>query len=323
MSNSTLTYGYDWSDGASYPTNDEGGQIAQLAVAVLGTFSNFVLLLAIALDKKTRTSQSGLFIIGLGVTDFCWCLVLAITVSQCIGEYKIGLGGCIFQAFCTHFFASTSILLLALVAGERYYKIVKGKTMKIKHSKYGIVAMYAVGFVYAVFPFMGFGHYDLQPSGNFCWGRGGFGILADDLYCALSVIVILASYIGLPVAYSRIFAHIHKVFTKTSGRSKNNDAQNAEVAIMKQFIIITGFFLICWTMVLLKFTTEAAQMPILVGWYDNIGGNMATCSSAFNPLIYGIMNKKIRGLMLGLFGMKSSSSAKVSSAVTVNSDEST
>ncbi|GMI19848.1 hypothetical protein TeGR_g7281, partial [Tetraparma gracilis] len=56
--------------------------------------------------------------------------------------------------------------------------------------------------------------------------------------------------------------------------------------------------------------------------YDNIGGNMATCSSAFNPLIYGIMNKKIRGLMLGLFGMGGKGSAKVSSAGTVASDES-
>ena len=93
MSNSTLTYGWDWSEGAGYPTNEEGGQLAQFFVAILGTISNFVLLLAITLDKKTRRSQSGLFIIGLGITDFCWCLVLAITVSQCIGEYTIGIGG--------------------------------------------------------------------------------------------------------------------------------------------------------------------------------------------------------------------------------------
>ena len=66
-------------------------------------------------------------------------------------------------------------------------------------------------------------------------------------------------------------------------------------------------------------------MPILVGWYDNIGGNMATCSSAFNPLIYGIMNKKIRGLMLGLFGMGGKTNGKVGVAKgggTVASDES-
>ena len=93
MSNKTLTYGYDWSDGAPYPTNHSGGQLAQFFVAILGTLSNFILLLAIVLDKKTRRSQSGLFIIGLGITDFCWCLVLAITVSQCIGQYTIGIGG--------------------------------------------------------------------------------------------------------------------------------------------------------------------------------------------------------------------------------------
>ncbi|GMI36266.1 hypothetical protein TeGR_g9731 [Tetraparma gracilis] len=117
MSNSTLTYGWDWSEGAGYPTNEEAGQLAQFFAAILGTISNFVLLLAIALDKKTRRSQSGLFIIGLGITDFCWCRDHRVAVHRRVHDRHRWL------AFCTHFFASTSILLLALVAGERYYKV--------------------------------------------------------------------------------------------------------------------------------------------------------------------------------------------------------
>ena len=49
-----------------------------------------------------------------------------------------------------------------------------------------------------------------------------------------------------------------------------------------------------------QFITETFQHPILAEWFDAVFGNLATCSSAFNPVIYGVMNKKVRNSMMAV-----------------------
>jgi hypothetical protein len=130
--------------------------------------------------------------------------------------------------------------------------------------------------------------------------------------------------------YAKIYFHIKSIF-RNSGvvapslpeakprkqsngnanqKSKEESTKNREKetnAILWQFIIITMFFLGCWSLLAFIWILNSVfGVFVYNSTIDGVIGLSCHLNSAVNPVIYGFMNKKIRNAMFDQlpFGMK-------------------
>jgi hypothetical protein len=210
------------------------------------------------------------------------------------------------QGFFTHALAGTSILLLILVTYERYTLLVLDKRMSKERALKLIALVYGVGVVYGLPPLLGLGHYDLS-GGTLCIARGGRGVLTDNIYTAGGMLIIFLTTSMMLIGYTKIYKHISQVLN--AGSTPSNASSEAAAAkarkilrtekkILKAFVVFTAFFIVCWTTAFLKFFCEGfldieMEDPVFTSsiW---IGG---ASNAAFNPAIYGLLNKNIGKVM--------------------------
>ena len=169
--------------------------------------------------------------------------------------------------------------------------IAKNKKIQRDTINQGIFAVSCFGFVYAVLPLLGFGYFDLHESNTVCYGKGGGDIILHNIYSILGSATILVTFLGLPAIYYKIFVYISEVMKKSAG---GKDTSKDTMKILKQFMIITGFFCFCWSFALVVFATEAVGIsnPFAsdiksLARFDNLCTFIAISNSALNPLIYG------------------------------------
>jgi hypothetical protein len=175
----------------------------------------------------------------------------------------------------------------------------------------GIAIALASSVVFGALPLLGFGHYDLQPSLVLCWGRAGGdnAPLQHNIYIAVAACIILSTAITMIVGYFYMFLFIKGSHTRVSSRSihprttgseatpLSTAAMASERVILKQFVIITAVFLVCWLPALIKFILEVANHRIDDPLLDFIVCLTGGGAPAVNPFVYGIMNKRIRGAL--------------------------
>jgi len=155
-------------------------------------------------------------------------------------------------------------------------------------------------------PVRRFGSNQLRANKAACYISGGDGIIGHDSFIAVCTLIFVAVLSLMIVLYAKIFLHIKAVFNKVGpgndkiddkAKEKAKESKAKEKAIMVQFIVITMFFLSCWTVLALIWIANIFGFFVYNQVCDTIVSFGCHSCSMGNPIIYGVMNKKLRNAM--------------------------
>lgn len=267
-------------------------------VVLLLLVGNSLTLFIISFNRQMRTVPN-MLVASLALTDFLFGLLSASPLgisTLAASQWPFGDTTCQYQGYMVVTLALTSTKLLALMAVNRYFRIVS----PAKYRRYFtwrktaimILVLWFFG-IWAPLPYLLSGHKMVfHPSKFFCYLQ-----IDSGPYTAFMVTV----YIGLPTCvifycYLRIFQTV---------RSHNTNFQNSgiashtvnveEVKITRTLFVIVVFFNLCWTPILLIDIVDTIRgtwtfpREVYVAY-----SFLATISSAMNPIIYGVLNKNFQ-----------------------------
>ena len=271
---------------------------AYALILFLSFVGNFITLLVMVLNRRMRTIPN-MFVASLAISDFCLGAFTACPLGLSVlvtSQWPFSDTTCQYQGYIVVTLAAASIHTLALMALNRYFRIVKPAKYRRYFTKKKTIKMILVSWLYGIccpLPYMLSGFKMVfHPSKTFCYLQ-----IDSDAFTTFSVTV----YGGIPscviiYCYLRIFKTV---------RSHNNHFQNTatgsttvnveEIKVARAIFVIVVFFNLCWTPIFVIdlvdtfhgrwiFPREAYLSYTFLG----------TISSALNPMIYGLLNKNFQ-----------------------------
>ena len=267
-------------------------------LSLLMLVGNFLTLLVMLLNRRLRTIPN-VFVASLAVSDFFIGAVtsgpLGIPVLL-TSQWPFSDTTCQFQGYIVIALAVASVHTLALMAVNRYFRIVKASKYRRYFTKKKTMIMILLSWFYSMccpLPYFLAGHKMVfHASKFFCYPP-----INNPVFLAYGVPL----YIGIPT--SIIFYCYLKIFKTVRSHNNNfhlpgNQASMAnveEIKVARTLFVIVVFFNLCWTPV------------FLIDIVDTILGRwtfprevyvaytfLANISSALNPFIYGVLNKNFR-----------------------------
>ena len=259
---------------------------------------NFITLLVITMNRRMRTVPANMLVASLAISDFllgalsCFLALIALATS----EWSFSESTCQFQGYVAVTLAVASIHILALMSVNRYFRIVRPAKYRRYFTKRNTMIMILVSWFYstcAPVPYMLSGHKMVfHPSKFFCYlqiDSGAFTALLVTVYVGLPTCVIFYCYLRI---FHSVRSHNNNFYTTRVGITAINVE---EIKVARTLFVIVVFFNLCWAPIL------------LIDIVDTIRGNwsfpreayvaysfLATISSALNPMIYGVLNKKFQ-----------------------------
>ena len=267
-------------------------------LSLLMLVGNFLTLLVMLLNRRLRTIPN-VFVTSLAVSDFFIGAVtsgpLGIPVLV-TSQWPFSDTTCQFQGYIVIALAVASVHTLALMAVNRYFRIVKASKYRRYFTKKKTMIMILLSWFYSMccpLPYFLAGHKMVfHASKFFCYPP-----INNPVFLSYGVPL----YIGIPT--SIIFYCYLKIFKTVRSHNHNfhlpgNQASIAnveEIKVARTLFVIVVFFNLCWTPV------------FLIDIVDTILGRwtfprevyvaytfLANISSALNPFIYGVLNKNFR-----------------------------
>ena len=280
-----------------------------LALILLILFAgNFITLLIMALNRRMRTI-SNMFVASLAISDiglgaFIVCPLGFSTLA--ISQWPFNDATCQYQGYIAITLAMASTQTLALMAVNRYFRIVRPLKYRRYFTKKKTIIMVLSAWFFSLcapLPHMLSGHKMVfHPSKFFCY----FQIDGGPFLAFLATV-----YVGLPAClifycYLRIFKFVryHNNNFQITGYGTSR-IHVEEIKVTRTLFVIVVFFSLCCT-------------PILsIDIFDTIRGSwtfpreayvaysfLATISGALNPIIYGVLNKNFQNEYLKILRCK-------------------
>lgn len=294
------------------PKTSIGILILEVAILLIINIAAFVgnLLVCIASYRNQRLrSAANVYMIALAITDI---LAATITTPMTLasimkGRWVFGIYGCRIQGFFAHFLVYTSMYTLALMAVNRYFRIVKPKYYKKIFGGRRPLCLIAVVWVFvALFvstpPAAGLARFEFEPGVSlymcildFKTPTGGvvFLFLVLIFFVILSMALIIASYVQVSRAIRQHQQNL-QLTLKTTRRGMTNVSVE-EIKITKTLFILVMAFVLCWIPV---YSVVSIIRTGLDSTMTNEGSLIATylifLSSAINPYIYAFSHRIFR-----------------------------
>ena len=272
-----------------------GISVIVLSLLIIG---NTLTLLVIGLNKRMRTIPN-MFVASLAISDFCvgaftGCPLFIPTLATSRWPFSDAI--CQYQGYIAVSLAVASIQTLALMALNRYFRIVNRIKYRRLFTKRKTVIMILGSWLYSMcapLPYLLSEHKMVfHPSKMICFLQidiGAFTVFLVTLYIGFPAFVIFGCYL-------KILKTVHRHNNNFQPAGTGNRTVNVEeVKITWMLFVIVVFFSLCWTPVL------------FIDIVDSVSGNwifpreayvsyifLATISSALNPFIYGLMNRNFR-----------------------------
>jgi len=273
------------------------------AIFFLALIGNVILSLALYRCRALRRKIQNYYIIALTMSDLLLtvlCLPMGLAVVM-LGRWPFGDTLCQIQGILTYFFACFSLLTLTLIAINRYVKMIqsvivyqKAYTRNYVLSSIMACAVFSGAFV---IPFV---------SQKFCYHPGKLACFVckslnkkeQALLLGPYSVLIAMTYPVLAFCYFKVFRKVHSHFAQIAASSLQEDNAKSfaeEVQITKILFAVLIAFVICWSP---AFTIEF--LDTLKGEYSLprqvylIMPFAGAASSAINPVIYGVMQKRFR-----------------------------
>lgn len=267
-------------------------------VLLLLLVGNSLTLFIISFNRQMRTVPN-MFVASLALTDLLLGFISASPVgisTLAASQWPFHDTACQYQGYMAVTLALTSTQLLALMAVNRYFRIVSPAKYRRYFTRKRTTIMILVLWFYCIWaplPYLLSGHKMVfHPSKFFCYLQ-----IDSGPFTAFMVTV----YIGLPTCvifycYLRIFQTVssHNTNFQTSGVASHT-VNVEEIKITRTLFVIVVSFNLCWTPVLVIDIVDTIRgtwtfpREVYVAY-----SFLATISSALNPIIYGVLNKNFK-----------------------------
>ncbi|EDO43315.1 predicted protein [Nematostella vectensis] len=269
------------------------------SLTLMGLLGNIVVLKIIH-NKKGDGRVIYLFLGALAVSD-----ILLLGVSAVLGPTVLAMGKwpfsddvCQFQGFYSVFLASVSLLLLAVMAVNRYFRVVCTNYYRLLftplRTKLYICGTWLLASVAPVQYLASGERYSFSPGKCFYFQKSS-NHQPSTLFAYVNVFIPMCVII---FCYYKIFNTIRSHQIQANIQQNNNFLSRPNIQEIKVtrtlFLTVVGFML-CWTAVLvidlfdmvLDKLSFPREMYIFYSW-------LVTISSVINPFIYGVMNPMFR-----------------------------
>ena len=207
-------------------------------IFIAGLVENSFSLYVFARTKKLHNTNN-LFIVGLVISDWSQSVfgIPLVVVSSVARGWLFGSQLCVYYGFVTTFLGITQITTLTAIALEKYFVIVgqnQRAMMNKKHAVYVITVCFLHGFIWALFPILGWSSYQLEGVNVSCSIRWESKESNDTSYClslyVFGWIIPLATIIFAYCSICRL------VSTCIMGRVKRNCAYSHAPALAQSII---------------------------------------------------------------------------------------
>ena len=271
-------------------------------IVIVATIGNVILCLAIYRCRVLRKIQN-YYVFALAMSDLILtvlCFPFGVAVAI-LGRWPFGETLCQIQGTLTYYFACFSVLTLTLIAINRYVKMIRSANIYQKAYTRNCVLLSIAGCAIFsgvfVIPFV---------SQRFCFHPGKLACFVCKSRNKKEQAVVLGPYslliaMSYPViafCYYKVFRKVRSHFTQIAASSLHEENAKSfaeEVKITKILFAVLIAFVICWTP---AFTIE--YLDTLQGEYSLprqvylMFPFTGAASSAINPVIYGVMQKRFR-----------------------------
>lgn len=275
---------------------------AELFIATFSTTGNFLVCLAVKLNRRLQT-VTNYFLVSLAVADFfVGALAIPCAILTDLGMPYHNLYLCIAMLSVLIMLTHTSIFSLLAVAVERYIAILLPlhyqRIMRPCNARLIILVTWVLAFLTGSIPLMGW--HKSPPQSSHCF----FDCVIDLSYmvyfnffgCVLVPLVVML------VIYAHIFATVRRQMRRITALQAAADVPSSrssglrrEVRKATSLFLLVFFFTLCWMPMhvvncfLLLCPRCHIPVPIML-----MAIILSHANSAFNPLLYAYRMKPYR-----------------------------
>ncbi|XP_041929065.1 adenosine receptor A2a-like [Alosa sapidissima] len=282
---------------------------AELVIATVSTTGNFLVCLAVKLNKRLQT-VTNYFLVSLAVADFfVGALAIPCAILTNLGVPYHNLYLCILMLSVLIMLTHTSIFSLLAVAVERYIAILLPlhyqRIMRPCNARLIILVTWVLAFLTGSIPLMGW--HKTPPQSSHCF----FDCFIDLTYmvyfnffgCVLVLLVVMF------IIYGHIFATVRRQMRRittlqTAGEVPASRAASVRREVRKatSLFLLLFLFTVCWVPMhvvncfLLLCPRCTVPVPIML-----MAIILSHANSAFNPLLYAYRMKSYRQTIKSVF----------------------
>ncbi|KAJ3592448.1 hypothetical protein NHX12_007575 [Muraenolepis orangiensis] len=300
-----LNYSFDPSEerAVDRPTTATPGMLSPAGFVVLsvalgfimtfGFLNNFVVLLLFCKFKTLRTPVN-MLLLNISVSDMLVCMfgTTLSFASSINGRWLLGPVGCSWYGFINSCFGIVSLISLVILSYDRYSTL----TMCNKRGHYrkpllAVGGSWCYSLVWTVPPLLGWSSYGVEGAGTSCSVSWKVRTAQSHAY----IICLFIFCLGLPIllmvyCYCRLLWAVKQV-----GKVRKNAARRREYHILFMVLTTVVCYLVCWmpygvVAMMATFGPPDAVSPVA----SVVPSLLAKSSTVINPLIYILMNKKLK-----------------------------
>lgn len=253
-------------------------------------------------------SVTYLYIFALAVSDvamatFCMPLVWGVFL---VGEWRYPRVVCGMHGFAVLFLAFVSLQTIALLAFNRYCRVVKPWLFRRVFTQQFVLFSLTIVVLSAAF-FLGlplatgWGFFRFH-SGKITCVLEFHQPLTDKLYTGvLGIVNVVVPFSVIIFCYTKVFLKVKQhrqrfySITSTVGHYHNSKISVEEIRITKTLFAIVLAFTLCWVPVfVIEFTDSVTGNHSLPRRVYLLNVFLVSISSAINPVLYGVLNRTFR-----------------------------
>ena len=294
--------------------------------AILSLFGNTLIIAAFFRIKALRTIPN-LLVVNLAIADVLSAItthpLLASVLIQ--GGWYLGHGACKYQAILNSFLSTTSHLSITFITLNRYLIVVRYRKYTNVFTKRSTRLFLLVIWVLSFF--LALSHIMAQERAKF-HAKAAVCVISSRNSATSVFIVVFGDIVFLATIYFNyaIFRllHLHRKQVSASfpaesraipaGRRTNQQLtatgsrgslanRNEEFYIARKVVFVTTLYTLCWLPqgILKNASLENTDFSREIWMTSTFSMQL---SSVLNPLLYGLLNRKLRKTVFGMLGIK-------------------
>lgn len=269
-------------------------------VALCASLGNMLVCSTIARNPRLHT-PTNVLIFALAMTDVTMSLAtMPITIGVLIsGRWIYSKEVCLFQGSFPLTLAASSLLLMVVIAVNRYLCVVKPNLYRqvftTKKSIGFAIGALCLASVPCLSPlFYAREGYQFHPGKAYC----AFAMEQNPIFAiCMGLSLIITPFIIMSFLYLRIYCSVRNaVFPQGNSNAESQRTTHVqEVKVTKTLAAVLLGFSCCWfPIVAIDQIDMSNGVPILPRRVYYLYGLLIYTSSAINPVLYGLMNRSFR-----------------------------
>ncbi|XP_033735472.1 5-hydroxytryptamine receptor 1-like [Pecten maximus] len=280
--------------------------ICLLTLIIASVFGNIAVIIAVVVNRNLREAQASFLIVNLAVTDLINGLTVMVSsfCSMVADHWVFGDAMCSIVCAINYCLIITSMLTLCFISFDRYQAVLHPMKypMWISRNKVCMAIAYSwiQGVVFSVVPvILQWIQYDYWEA--VCaiqWQQekkqAVYYVVTAFLLCFfLPGLALVVNYF-LVVREVRRASRLIQPFNERLASRKSNYSQSSKVVnsllvvVMAYFVCMTPFSV---TKLIKVIVTDTSFVP---GRINTLASLVGYCSSAVNPLVYGLLRKDFK-----------------------------